>query len=252
MSDAPAPKKRKWKDTLHLPKTDFAMRAGLATNEPNSVARWAEINLAEKLREARSSAEPFVFHDGPPFANGNLHLGHLLNKVLKDFVVRSRLMQGHQVTFVPGWDCHGLPIEHKVMTNLVEAGRGEALAAMGEDERRLLVRKECQAFAKKFVEIQSGQMARLLTHAEYDAPYLTMDPSYEKVVLEGFADLVDQGLVTRRRKPVHWSIANETALAEAELDDALAPGFQQSRLFVDQQGIGCRRGVEVVGVGTIQ
>ncbi len=218
MSDAPAPKKRKWKDTLHLPKTEFAMRAGLAANEPNSVARWAEINLAEQLREARSASEPFVFHDGPPFANGNLHLGHLLNKVLKDFVVRSRLMQGHQVTFVPGWDCHGLPIEHKVMTNLVEAGRGEALAAMGEGERRLLVRNECQAFAKKFVEIQSGQMARLLTHAEYDAPYLTMDPSYEKVVLEGFADLVDQGLVTRRRKPVHWSIANETALAEAELE----------------------------------
>ena len=218
MSDAPAPKKRKWKDTLHLPKTDFAMRAGLSANEPTTVSRWAEINLAEQLRESRASAEPFVFHDGPPFANGNLHLGHLLNKVLKDFVVRSRLMQGHQVTFVPGWDCHGLPIEHKVMSNLVEAGRGEELAAMGEDERRLLVRKECESFARKFVEIQSGQMARLLTHAEYDTPYLTMDPAYESVVLEGFADMVDQGLVTRRRKPVHWSIANETALAEAELE----------------------------------
>ncbi len=210
--------KSKYKTTLNLPKTSFPMKANLVQNEPASLKRWAGMKLYEKTRETRAGAPRFVFHDGPPYANGNIHLGHMLNKCLKDFVVRSRTMAGKDCPYVPGWDCHGLPIEHKVMTELVEAGKYEKIKNLPEDQRRMAVRRECQKYAEKYVKLQATQMQRLLTLADYEHPYLTMAPEFEGATLEVLAGLMEQGLVYRALKPVHWSIANETALAEAELE----------------------------------
>jgi isoleucyl-tRNA synthetase len=211
---------RNYKQTLNLPQTSFPMRANLAQNEPQSQKRWEQMKLYEKVLAAREAggAEPFVFHDGPPYANASLHVGHLLNKVLKDFVVRSKLMQGKRCPYVPGWDCHGLPIEHRVMTGLVESGKMQKLLSLEDDQRHTAVRRECRIHAEKSIKHQMGQMKRMLTLADYDNPYLTMDPAYEASVLEVFAALVERGLVYRALKPVHWSMANQTALAEAELE----------------------------------
>ena len=207
-----------YKKTLHLPKTSFPMRGNLAQNEPQSVKRWEKEKLYAEIQDARKDAPPFVFHDGPPYANGSLHLGHLLNKVLKDLVVRSQMMSGKKCPYTPGWDCHGLPIEHKVMTDLVNSGKIEKLNALDDDTRRIAIRRACKKDAEKFVKLQTGQLQRWLTLADYSDPYLTMDPVYEAAVLEVFAKIVESGAVYRRLKPVHWSIANETALAEAELE----------------------------------
>jgi isoleucyl-tRNA synthetase len=207
-----------YKSTLNLPKTDFAMKANLSQAEPLTVKRWQEEALYETVQAARASAPLYSFHDGPPYANGSIHLGHLLNKVLKDIVVRSRLMDGMRVPYVPGWDCHGLPIEHKVVTEMNEKGKLQKVMELPDDQRRMIIRRECQTYADKFVKLQSGQMQRLLTLADYANPYLTMKPAFEGAVIEDFADLVEQGLVSRALKPVHWSIANRTALAEAELE----------------------------------
>jgi len=212
--------KSRYKDTLNLPKTTFPMKANLVQNEPASLKRWDKAAIYSKVQAARASAGKgrFVFHDGPPYANGSIHLGHLLNKCLKDFVVRIKLMEGLACPYVPGWDCHGLPIEHKVMTEMQEKGSLAKLATLPADQARMAIRRECQKYAEKFVKHQGGQMKRLLTLADYENPYLTMAPAYEGATLEVFASLVEQGLVYRQLKAVHWSIANETALAEAELE----------------------------------
>ena len=210
-----------FKDTLNLPQTTFGMKADLVKNEPASVQRWNAldgIGLYAKLRELGEGRPRFVLHDGPPYANGSIHLGHLMNKCLKDFVVRARTMAGFDVPFVPGWDCHGLPIEHKVMTELAEKKELAKLQAMPEGERKMSVRTACQAYATKYVELHKQQMTRLLTNADYAHPYLTMTPSFEGATLEVLAGLMDQSLVYRALKPVHWSIDNQTALAEAELE----------------------------------
>jgi isoleucyl-tRNA synthetase len=208
---------KRYKTTLNLPQTSFPMKANLVQNEPASQKRWAKIGVYQKLRE-RQSGGRYIFHDGPPYANGAIHLGHLMNKTLKDFVVRSRGMAGLDCPYVPGWDCHGLPIEHKVQTELVEAGKYEKIKALDEWTRRMAVRRECHRHAEKYVKLQSGQMQRLLTLADYEHPYMTMAPAYEAAVLEVLATLMERGLVYRALKPVHWSVANETALAEAELE----------------------------------
>ncbi len=218
VSEKAAGEKSAYRATLNLPKTAFPMKANLVQNEAASIKRWTAMNLYARVREARAGAPRFVFHDGPPYANGSIHLGHLLNKCLKDFVVRARTMMGDDCPFVPGWDCHGLPIEHKVMTELVESGKFEKLRGLSEDHRRMAIRRECQKDAEKFVKLQSSQMIRLLTLADYENPYRTMSPEYEGATLEVLAALLDEGLVLRALKPVHWSIANETALAEAELE----------------------------------
>ncbi len=202
-------KKDTYRETLLLPKTSFSMRAGLLRKEPELQAVWAEMDLYRRIIDRPHPAGPFVFHDGPPYANGTIHMGHLLNKILKDLVVRSRTMMGHEVRFVPGWDCHGLPIEHKVMKELGSEG-----AALGTME----VRHRCREYALHFQKVQAEEMIRLGTMADYDSPYLTMHSSYEGAVLEVFAELVGRGLVYRDLKPVHWSIENRTALAEAELE----------------------------------
>ncbi|MEM9167686.1 MAG: isoleucine--tRNA ligase [Planctomycetota bacterium] len=212
------PEKNRYKKTLNLPKTAFPMRANLVQNEPQSSKRWGKAGLYARTRDARAGSARFVFHDGPPYANGSLHLGHLMNKSLKDFVVRSRGVMGMDVPFVPGWDCHGLPIEHRVMTDLVESGKIGKLQSLPEDQRRMAVRRECKKHAEKYVKLHTSQLERLLTLADYAKPYLTMQPEYERGVLEVLAGLCEQGLVYRALKPVHWSVDNETALADAELE----------------------------------
>jgi isoleucyl-tRNA synthetase len=213
---------RNYKSTLQLPSTGFPMRAGLAQNEPASQKRWEELKLYERITKARDEAEapPFIFHDGPPYANATLHVGHLLNKVLKDFVVRTRLLMGNRCPYVPGWDCHGLPIEHKVMTEHFTPGSDKAakINSLTDEQRRMAIRRECARHAEKSIKLQMAQMKRMLTLADYEHPYLTLHPRYEQRVLEVFAAMLDRGLVYRALKPVHWSIANQTALAEAELE----------------------------------
>ncbi|MBL1218903.1 MAG: isoleucine--tRNA ligase [Planctomycetes bacterium] len=216
--------KPNYRKTLNLPQTSFPMRANLIQNEPQSQKRWERMDLYHRTREVRTddgvtgNKGPWSFHDGPPYASGSLHLGHVLNKALKDFVVRTRGMMGYDVEFTPGWDCHGLPIEHRVMTEMHESGKGKKINELNDDDRRMAVRRSCVDSAKKFIKVQMRQMKQLLTLADYDKPYLTMQKAYESAVLGVFADLVAQGVVYRDLKPVHWSIANQTALAEAELE----------------------------------
>jgi isoleucyl-tRNA synthetase len=223
----PRADKKTYKKTLNLPRTAFPMKANLVQNEPASLKRWDKAGLYQKLREKDHPRGRYVFHDGPPYANGSIHLGHLLNKVLKDFVVRTKTMAGHDVPYVPGWDCHGLPIEHKVQSEQRERSTGQAQPApfspgpqgrASDATNAMKLRRKCKAYAEKFVKLQTGQMKRLLTLADYADPYLTMNPRYEAAVLEVFADLVSRGVVYRGLKPVHWSIENQTALAEAELE----------------------------------
>jgi len=198
-----------YKDTLNLPVTGFDMRAGLIKKEPSIQDRWKRQDLYGRIRKARDGAERFILHDGPPYANGNIHMGTALNKVLKDIVVRVKNMTSLDAPYVPGWDCHGLPIEDKVMKELGQAAK---------DLAPIDIRRRCRAYAERFADLQSEQFQRLGVIGEFDNPYITMHPGYEAAVLEVFADLVDQGLVYRQLKPVHWSIENRTALADAELE----------------------------------
>ena len=207
--------KNQFKHTLNLPKTDFPMKANLNQNEPLRLKKWAKANIYKTLIE--KDAPEFNFHDGPPYANGAIHIGHLLNKVLKDLVVRSQYLLGNKCRFIPGWDCHGLPIEHKVLTEL-SPEKKQKLASLPADKERLAIRNECKKYAEKFIKLQSEQMQRLLTVADYDHPYLTFQPEFESNVLTVFSKMVKEGIVFRQLKPVHWSIANQTALAEAELE----------------------------------
>jgi isoleucyl-tRNA synthetase len=201
--------KNDYKETLNLPQTSFDMKANLLAKEPAIQARWDAQKLYGQIRQARKGCPRFILHDGPPYANGPIHMGTALNKVLKDIVVRIKNMTGFDAPFLPGYDCHGLPIEQKVMDELgAQAG---SLSAMD-------IRRRCAAVAEKFIKIQSDQFRRLGVMGEFDDPYITMRPSYEAAVLEVFARLVEQGVVYRQLRPVHWSIENRTALAEAELE----------------------------------
>jgi isoleucyl-tRNA synthetase len=194
-----------YKDTLNLPKTDFPMKAGLATREPEILRSWQEKRLYDQIQTARTGADLFVLHDGPPFANGDVHMGTALNKILKDLVVKSKTMAGFRAPFVPGWDCHGLPIEYKV----VKETRGLS---------PLEVRQRSEAFARKFIGIQREQFKRLGVFGDWEHPYLTMNPAYEAEILRAFAVFVERGLVYESMKPVFWSTGAQTALAEAEVE----------------------------------
>jgi len=202
-------KTKGYRDTLNLPKTGFSMKANLTQREPQLRKKWAKENIYGKIREARSGAPLYILHDGPPYANGDIHMGHVINKVLKDLVVKYKTMAGFDAPYVPGWDCHGLPIESKVVTEL-----GEKIREMGKPD----VRKLCYKYASKYVKIQSKQFRELGIFGDFDNPYLTFKPSYEAGILEVFAELVAKGLVYKQLKPIHWSIGCETALAEAELE----------------------------------
>ena len=196
-----------YKDTLNLPKTDFPMKAGLTTREPEMLARWEHAGLYRQIQDARRDAPLFVLHDGPPFANGDVHMGTALNKVLKDFIVKSRTMLGFRAPFVPGWDCHGLPIEFKV----VKESRGLSPVE---------IRQRSEEYARKFIAIQRRQFRRLGVFGDWEHPYLTLDPSYEAEIIRTFGRLVEKGLVYRGKKPVLWSTGAQTALAEAEVEYA--------------------------------
>src|SRR5256714_3153665 len=194
-----------YKDTLNLPRTDFPMKANLAVREPEMLRAWEETRLYQEIQKSRGDRELFVLHDGPPFANGDVHMGTALNKVLKDFVVKSQTMLGKRAPYVPGWDCHGLPIEYKVVRESRELSPLE-------------VRKKCEAFARKFIDIQRDQFKRLGVFGDWEHPYLTMDPKYEAEILRAFAVFVEEGLVYEAQKPVFWSTGAQTALAEAEVE----------------------------------
>jgi isoleucyl-tRNA synthetase len=202
-------KEKGYRDTLNLPKTSFSMKANLTQREPQMRKEWAKQNIYAKIQEARSDAPLYILHDGPPYANGDIHMGHVINKVLKDFVVKHKTMSGFNAPYVPGWDCHGLPIESKVVTEL-----GDKVLQMSKPD----IRKDCFKYAKKYVKLQSKQFQELGVFGDFDNPYLTFKPSYEAGILEVFAELVDKGLVYKQLKPIHWSIGCETALAEAELE----------------------------------
>ena len=199
-----------------MPRTDFPMRADLARRELESLARWTATALYEALARERASAPPFVLHDGPPFANGPLHAGHLVNKVLKDLAVRHALLAGRRATLVPGWDCHGLPIEHRTLTD--EPALAKPDGATTTRARRARIRAACAAHAARNAAAQAQQAARLLIHADFAHPYRTMDPAYEAATIGVLARLLELGLVYRAARPVPWSVAHQSALADAELE----------------------------------
>jgi len=199
-----------YKNTLNLPRTDFPMKADLVTQEPQRLEKWQAARLYEKIQAARAGAERFVLHDGPPFANGDVHIGTALNKILKDLVIKYHSLRGRQAPYVPGWDCHGLPIEFKVSQEMRKAGDTSADPAT--------IRTACDAYARKYIDIQRTQFQRLGVLGDWEHPYLTLNQEYEADELRLFADIVEKGFVYRGKKPVYWSIPCRTALAEAEVE----------------------------------
>ncbi len=198
-----------YKATLNLPQTAFPMRANLAEREPQILRFWDERRIYQKLRELRADRQMWILHDGPPYANGHIHMGHALNKILKDLVVKSRSMMGYNAPFVPGWDCHGLPIELQVDKEL-----GKQAKAVGVVEKRRL----CREYAARFIDVQREEFKRLGVLGDWEHPYTTMDYLYEAVILRELAKFVGAGGVYRGLKPVHWCATDQTALAEAEVE----------------------------------
>ncbi len=201
-----------YKDTLFLPKTDFPMRAGLPQREPDWLARWERLRIYHRLRETAHGRPSFELHDGPPYANGNLHIGHALNKVLKDFVVRSRQMMGHDSRYIPGWDCHGLPIEWKIEEQYRAKGKNKDEVPVNE------LRAECRRFAEHWVAVQRDEFKRLGVTGDWENPYLTMAFHAEAVIADEFMKFVTNGSLYLGSKPVMWSPVEKTALAEAEIE----------------------------------
>jgi isoleucyl-tRNA synthetase len=199
-----------YKDTLNLPRTDFPMKADLVSREPERLKKWEAAKLYEKIQTQRAGEPKFVLHDGPPFANGDVHIGTALNKVLKDIIIKYKTLRGFSAPYIPGWDCHGLPIEFKVSQDMRKAGDESADAAT--------IRKACEAYARKYIDIQRVQFKRLGVLGDWENPYLTLNKEYEADELRLFADIVAQGFVYRGKKPVYWSIPCRTALAEAEVE----------------------------------
>ena len=204
-----------YKATLHLPKTDFPMKANLAQAEPKMLTWWDEIGIYKRLRESAADRPLWILHDGPPYANGSIHMGHVLNKVLKDVVVKSRSMLGFNAVYVPGWDCHGLPIEHQVDKELgLDTASIDVRQAMDPVEKR----RRCREFASKYIDIQRQEFRRLGVFGDWDNPYLTMAPAYQAVIAREFGRFVGRGLVYKGLKPVHWCMHCKTALAQAEVE----------------------------------
>jgi isoleucyl-tRNA synthetase len=199
-----------YKNTLNLPQTDFPMKADLIIREPQRLEKWQAAGLYEQIQKQRSGADKFVLHDGPPFANGDVHIGTALNKILKDIIIKHQSLRGKSAPYVPGWDCHGLPIEFKVSQEMRKAGDTAADAAT--------IRRACEAYARKYIDLQRMQFKRLGILGDWENPYLTLNKEYEADELRLFADIVEKGFVYRGKKPVYWSIPCRTALAEAEVE----------------------------------
>ena len=210
MSDETPP--RDYRDTLSLPQTDFPMKAGLPKREPDMLAHWTKIGLHDKIRAQSKGRETFVLHDGPPYANGDIHIGHALNKILKDIIVRSQQMMGKDAVYVPGWDCHGLPIEWKIEEQYRNQGKDKDEVPAAE------FRAQCREFAAKWVAVQAEQFQRLGVMGDWDAPYTTMAYDAEATIVEEFQKFIMDGSLYRGSKPVMWSVVEKTALAEAEVE----------------------------------
>jgi isoleucyl-tRNA synthetase len=198
-----------YKETLNLPKTGFPMKANLAQKEPEWLMHWESLQLYKKIREASEGRKKFILHDGPPYANGNIHIGHALNKILKDIIIKSKQMSGFNAPYVPGWDCHGLPIEHQV---------DKELGPKRKDLSQTEIRQRCRAYAEKFIDIQREEFKRLGVLGEWDNPYLTMNFAYEAVIIREFGSFALQGSVYKSKKPIYWCASCRTALAEAEVE----------------------------------
>src|SRR6187402_1248567 len=198
-----------WKDTVNLPRTGFPMKANLQTAEPAALERWEAMDLYGKIRRARHGSPRFVFHDGPPYANGQIHLGTALNKVLKDIVIKSKTVAGFDVPYTPGYDCHGLPIELKVDRELGARKREMSIAD---------IRRACREYAGRFIDVMTGEFKRLMIFGAWDKYYLTMNPQYQADIARSLGKFVELGLVYKGKKPVHWCIHCRTALAEAEVE----------------------------------
>ncbi|MDO8675979.1 MAG: isoleucine--tRNA ligase [Candidatus Omnitrophota bacterium] len=201
-----------YQKTLNLPQTDFSMKAGLVEKEPQTLAAWEQQGLYAKIRARSSGKKSFILHDGPPYANGRIHIGHALNKILKDIIVKYQTMKGRDALYVPGWDCHGLPIEHQLLKDL------KALKADKQDFDAVVFRRKARDYAMGFVGIQREEFKRLGIFGQWDDPYLTLSHDYEHWILKSLAGLVKKGYVYRRLKPVHWCFSCATALAEAEVE----------------------------------
>jgi isoleucyl-tRNA synthetase len=197
------------KKTVNLPKTAFPMKANLPQTEPQLLERWRQMNLYEQIRQVSAGRPRYVLHDGPPYANGNIHLGHVFNKTLKDFIVKTKTMSGFDSPYVPGWDCHGLPIEIKVDSEL---GGKKATMTTGH------IRQACRQYAQKYVDLQRQDFIRLGVFGDWDHPYLTMSAEYQSVIARAFVDVLDKGYVYKGLKPVNWCLSCKTALAEAEVE----------------------------------
>ena len=203
-----------YNSTLNLPKTDFPMRAGLPQREPEMLKKWNEGEVYQKLQEKNKDKPKFVLHDGPPFSNGNIHMGTALNKVLKDFVMRYKSMNGYCTPYTPGWDNHGMPIESAII-------KKNKL-----DRKKMSIpefRDACEAFARDFVDIQRNQFIRLGVLADWYKPYLAMDPKFEAKEVKVFGEMYKKGFIYKGLKPVYWCPVDETALAEAEIEYKDAP-----------------------------
>jgi len=205
----PQGEKTNWKDTLNLPQTAFPMKASLNQNEPSLLEEWDRTDLYRRILAERAGSPRYILHDGPPYANGHIHLGHALNKILKDFIVKSKSMEGFQAPYVPGWDCHGLPIEINIDRQLGEKK---------QDMSALEIRQRCRAYAEDFVNIQRDEFRRLGVLGDWEHPYRTIDPSYEAHIIRSFGAFVKTGNVVRKNRPVYWCVSCQTALAEAEVE----------------------------------
>jgi isoleucyl-tRNA synthetase len=198
-----------YKSTLNLPRTDFPMKANLPQKEPERLAWWEQEQVYQRIQESRQGRSLYILHDGPPYANGHIHIGHGLNKILKDIIIKSKTMAGFQVPYIPGWDCHGLPIEHQVT---------KQLGPKKKDLNAVQLRKLCREYADKFVRIQRDEFRRLGVFGDWEHPYLTMDPAYEATIIREFGKFVEKGRVYKGLKPVLWCTVDQTALAEAEVE----------------------------------
>ena len=217
----PAPKKiqigRDWSETLFLPKTDFPMKAGLPEREPELLKRWERLRLYDRLREEAMGREKFVLHDGPPYANGNIHIGTGLNKILKDVVTRSQSMMGKDANYVPGWDCHGLPIEWKIEEENYRA-KGKTKPDLTDPAAMIAFRQECRAYAERWLNVQREEFKRLGVEGDWQHPYTTMSFDAEATIAAELMKFAMNGLLYRGSKPVMWSVVEKTALAEAEVE----------------------------------
>jgi len=212
MTETPATSVRDYRDTVFLPTTAFPMRGDLPRREPETLIRWADMDLWNRMRAGRAGATPFVLHDGPPYANGHLHIGHALNKILKDVINRAQRMAGRDADYIPGWDCHGLPIEWRIEEEYRKSGRDKDAVPI------LQFRAECRAYAAKWMAVQAEEFWRLGISGDWEHRYATMDFQSEAAIAAEIGKFLMNGSLYRGLRPVMWSTVEKTALAEAEVE----------------------------------